>query len=573
MNEVKQIKTIETRLRELAEKRLEILSMPPEKARDAILESPQPAALVHSIREEDFYFLIHDIGVEDSLELLGLASARQWEFLLDLGIWEKDRISLAAWTRWLNLLLKADPSRLVRWISEEQIEEIEYYLYKNIQLAVREHDQDPSDFGEGFYTHDDILYVRFNDALYDLEKNADAKAERDAFLEEFLRRLAADDHIVYHNVLVESQAVIPAEYEEEAYRLRNIRMDEKGFKPFDEAIGIYQPLSADGLDYGRRKFASGTPQPDGMPAPYYPFSMLEADNLFARSLARLGPGEDSTPLQAEFAGLCNRVISADRQIIREQEGLKPVVKKVCGYVSIGLGALTGQHSLPTDQAASLIRHYLLEDIFRVGYGKALDLKWRAEKWRKESWAEHNGFPLSFWGEAWLGVIGGLLIRRPLFFDNYQTGVLYREFYSMTDIAASEKVLEQVIALDELLGLMDDFPFQPPPGRLVTWKSLMLTLWARHATGYEGSRLALPLEVFRPFYGELWEGRLPSRRISDAAKERFLAWLAHATRLEAYALSRKFRETLEELFDTVENEYQAVSEAHLDPRHIHLFMLS
>lgn len=572
MNEIKQIKTIETRIREVAERRLEILSMPPEKARDVILESPQPAALVHSISEEDFYFLIHDIGVEDAIELLGLASARQWEFLLDLGIWEKDRISLAAWTRWLKLLLKADPSRLVRWMSEEHVEDMEYYLYRNIQLAVREHDQDPSDFGDGFQTYDDVLYVRFTDAFFNVEKDPDAKAERDAFLEEFLRRLAADDHIVYHNMLVESQAVIPAEYEEEAYRLRNVRIEEKGFKPFDEAVGIYQPIPVDKFDYGRRKAASGTPQPDGMPAPFYPFSMLATDNLFVRALAHLSPGADNTPLQAEFAGLCNRIISADGQNIRERESLKSVVKKVCGYVSIGLGSLAGNHRFPADRAASLIGHYALEDIFRVGYGKALDLKWQAERWRKDSWAEHHGFPLSFWGEAWLGVIGGLLIRRPLFFDNYQTGALYREFYSMADISVSERVLAQVIALDELLGLMVDFPFQPPR-RQVTWKSLLLTLWARHATGYEGDRLALPVEVFRPFYSGLWEGALPSRKISDAAKERFLGWLAHATRLETYALSRKFRETLEALFDAVESEYQAVSAAHLDPRHIHLFMLS
>ena len=90
------------RLRELSERRNLVLYLPPEKARDAILESPQPAALVHAIQEEDFYFLIHDIGLDDALELIGLASARQWDFLLDMSVWEKDRISLSAWTRWLQ---------------------------------------------------------------------------------------------------------------------------------------------------------------------------------------------------------------------------------------------------------------------------------------------------------------------------------------------------------------------------------------------------------------------------------------------------------------------------------------
>ena len=37
---------------------------------------------------EDFYFLIHEIGIEDSLPLLSLASNRQMEYLLDLEVWE-----------------------------------------------------------------------------------------------------------------------------------------------------------------------------------------------------------------------------------------------------------------------------------------------------------------------------------------------------------------------------------------------------------------------------------------------------------------------------------------------------
>ncbi|WP_373499395.1 DUF6178 family protein [Desulfococcus sp.] len=572
MNETKPAKTMETRLRELAESRSRVLYLPPEKARDAILESPQPAALVHAIQEEDFYFLIHDIGVEDALDLLRLASARQWEFLLDMSVWEKDRISLSAWTRWLHLLMKADPERLVNWISEERLEEMEYYLFRNVQLAVREHDQDPSDFGDGFHTYDDTFYVRFNDALYDPERDAELQAERDAFLDEFLRRLAADDHIVYYNLLLESRSVVPAEIEEEAYRLRNIRMAEKGHKPFYEAIGIYQPLPADESDRGRRPPGTGRQQNEAAPPPLFPYSVIEKDSLFAEGLARIDQTSEIELLQAEFAGLCNHIISADQRVIREKDALKPVVKKACGYVSIGLEALAGRQEIPPDQAALMIRRYPLERIFRVGYGKALELKWRAEKWRKASWAEHEGLSLSFWGEEWLGVIGGLLVERPLFFDNYRSGVLYREFHAMADIAATDAVLARVVALDELFGLMDALP-PLPRRRLLTWKSLLLTLWARRATGYEGEAFALPVPVFRPFFDDLWEGPLPSRKISDAAKGRFLAWLARAARLEAHALSRKFQTTLEQLFETVETEYQGVSAAHLDARHVHLFMLA
>ena len=41
-----------------------------------------------------------------------------------------------------------------------------------------------------------------------------------------------------------ASVVIPAEAEEEAFRQRNVRLAEKGLLPFEEAVGIYQPLPA-----------------------------------------------------------------------------------------------------------------------------------------------------------------------------------------------------------------------------------------------------------------------------------------------------------------------------------------
>ena len=101
-------KTLE-RFEKLREKRLQILALPPKKAMETILEDPQPVALVHSFPEQDFYFLIHDIGVGDSLPLLALASNRQWEHIVDLEVWRKDQIDIESVSRWLSLLLASRP--------------------------------------------------------------------------------------------------------------------------------------------------------------------------------------------------------------------------------------------------------------------------------------------------------------------------------------------------------------------------------------------------------------------------------------------------------------------------------
>ena len=66
-------KALELR-KQLQEKRQQILALAPREALDRILQDPQQLPLVHSFPEQDLYFLIHDIGPEDALPLLALAS-------------------------------------------------------------------------------------------------------------------------------------------------------------------------------------------------------------------------------------------------------------------------------------------------------------------------------------------------------------------------------------------------------------------------------------------------------------------------------------------------------------------
>ena len=91
------------RVLQLQEKRRKILELPPVKALDRILDDPQPAALVHSFPEQDFYLLVNEIGAEDSLPLLSLATNKQWEHIVDLETWQNDRIEINSVTRWMNL--------------------------------------------------------------------------------------------------------------------------------------------------------------------------------------------------------------------------------------------------------------------------------------------------------------------------------------------------------------------------------------------------------------------------------------------------------------------------------------
>ncbi len=571
-------KKIIARIRNLLQQREKIVSMTPEKALNAILDSPQPAALVHSFPEEDFYFLIHDIGLEDSHLLLSLASDKQWEYIVDLEVWEKDKIEIQSITRWLDLLFKVDPNRFIKWFLHQKTDFVESYLFKNIEVMVRETDQDPSEFGDEFFTYDDTFYVRFLDDPFDLEpgeqeSSKTIKKQRDAFLAKFFETLAAFDHVTYQNVLMESSSVIPAESEEEAYRQRNVRLAEKGFLPYEEAIGIYQPLKAQDFEKQSPKFTATDPERKlFLPVPLYSAGMLEKESLFTDALKRIEIDDVLEQVQTEFAGLCNQIIAADQKNIREKDELKRIVQKACGYLNVGLEQLTEDDSvLDVNRSTALIQSYPLSSIFKVGYGLALELKWRAEKWRKKSWFEKEGLLLSFWGEDWLGVLGGLLIKKPLFYDNYKTGVLYREFISMEDIKKTENALNEIIAFDELLSRMT-IQLDPVVNGFITYKNLVLTLWISYYLGLPEEPLSITLDEFKLFFDDLWAGKAKQRKTSPSMKKLFLNWLSVRTGLSPHEISQSLGQTFENLFNELESAYGEVSKKDLDQRYISLFLI-
>ncbi|MFC1812039.1 DUF6178 family protein [Thermodesulfobacteriota bacterium] len=573
MKEDKQLEPVIQQIRELRRQREEILSFSPEKALDAILDSPQPAALVHSFPEQDLHFLIHEIGIKDSLPILSLASDKQWEYILDLETWEGDRINTEVVTRWLDLLFKVDPNRFVRWFLEQKKDLVEFHLFKNLEIRIREHDQDPSIFGEGFFTFDDMFYIRVVDYPFDEKLDAGSKKLNENFLPKFLKHLADHDHFTYQRVLMETPTFIPAEYEEEAYRMRNVRLAEKGFLPFEEAVGVYQPLTPRELvDQHTKDIPENTDRSPLPPAPLYPLAALGEDNLFTRALKRIESEDLLQQIQTEFAALANQIAVSDQKQVRSIGELRSIVKKACGYISIGLERLMGEQRKPeVHRTAALIQQFMLSQIFRVGFGSALELKWRAEKYRKESWFESQGLPLNFWGEKWMGVLGGLLIKKPMFYDNHQTGELYREFFSMGDIRTTEIVLNEMIEFDRLLSRMR-LKVEPLPDSLLTCKNLILTFWARNYLGLPEEVSPLPLNDFKLFFDDLWTGKDTPRKTRQSMKEAFLKWLSDRSGLDGYEISQRLGQTLESLFNEIESEYGEVSRNDLDPRYVYLFLL-
>jgi len=567
--------------KQLREKRQQILSLPPREALDRILQDPQQLPLVHSFPEQDFYFLIHDIGPEDALPLLTLASEKQWDHIVDLETWQKDRIDLQSVSRWLGLLLDADQQRFIRWFLEQKLEFIEFYLFRNIEVRVIDHDQDPSALGDDFFSIDGTFFIRIIEPPANNEADQMTNAQREGFLTKLIKRLADFDHRTYQSVMLEATHLLPAESEEKCLHWRNVRLAEKGFLPFDEALGIYQPIKPEHISqYQIERLEDQKQAPAAPSVSQYALQVLQDDNHFTRALASLAGSQALPDIEAEFANLCNRIIVADRKTVRDRDALQEIVNKACGFISLGLERLVKDlPEMASRQAAELFIKYPLTQIFRVGFGGVLELKWQAEKWLDRCWFAAADLRLTFWGEQWLGVLGGLLLKKPLFYDNYATGVLYREFNRLEDILTTQALFNQIKAVDELLSLMPFELAHPSSYGFLTYKNLILTLWARHFLNSPAKPLQpIPLKEFMPFFKELFPGQTgpgaeQARAISQAMKDNFLDWLAVETGLKDFEISGELGKTFENLFAEMETEIGSVDPKDLDARYVRLFLLT
>ena len=114
--------------------RRDILVSESQKALDMILDAPAPASLIQSFPDQDLYYLLHKIGPDDFIPVLALATSEQWEYILDVEVWDNDRLDLEYMTKTFDILFKADPQRLLRWVMKEKPDFFEFYLLKNMDI-------------------------------------------------------------------------------------------------------------------------------------------------------------------------------------------------------------------------------------------------------------------------------------------------------------------------------------------------------------------------------------------------------------------------------------------------------
>jgi hypothetical protein len=469
-----------------------LLDLSGEEVLDKIMEWEDPREMVRQISQEDFFWLLKKIGEDDCLPMLEMASDDQKQYLMDLVAWEKDCLDLEETSDWLGRMVQADPSGLAKWFFSKGEALAYYYLFKNIQVEIRSEDDDHRDFGENFITLDGVFYIRVH------------KEEFKERIINILRAMADEDLRLYQELLSTLAGVIPAELEENMYRLRNVRLAEHGFLPFEEALAVYTPLDPDEVKMENYDEANTLiPDKDALElTPVYPLYHVREHDLLSAVFSEIGDELLLSRLRIEFAGLCNQILSADGIRVDDLDTLIDACKKSAGHLNLALEKLCGND---TKKAAALIKNTSLVSLFRIGFGQVLRLKWETERWLKTSWFFSLNLGLDFWSEEWGETLNGILKNKPQLYVGVKEKNEFRDFKHLSEINDCRTLVHRLEALDKMMEQLTEsypLPMATAEEQQLTFYHLLFNLWARKLLNLEPSFSAITEDQVKDFFNLL-----------------------------------------------------------------------
>lgn len=554
-NKVVYIREKKDMVRESREIVSKLATLSGSKALNVILDHDNPGELVQSMTKVDLFWLIKKVGEDDAYPLLSLASIEQWQYIMDMETWERDRLNRVVTFNWINRLLKADPERLIPYLYSDDGNMLSHLFFTGL-LDIRVKEDDDFMPPEGFITFDNLFYIGIGD-----KENAED-------IEQLLRNMALYDHNRFQALLLGLQGTLPAEIEDEMYRLKGVRLAEEGYLPFEEAVSVYAYQNAELLKKDSSEYILNTPGDEDTRGlvPITPFITVQEANLFSVAVSGINDYLLLDRLRLEFAGLCNQIFSADGISFESADDLIRICKKAGGYISTGLEKLTGGD---IEAARDFLKNHPLITIFRTGFSQALELRWKAERWVETSWFDRMELGNEFWGDEWAGILDGILLTKPMLYSEIMEKVSYRDFASLDEVRETDISLNRMIMLDKLLGALIPDRFIPQfSGEEYdpTFYQVLFTFWLGQVYSQNSDNCKLTLDEVKSAFSALRAGAASPPYRMDSGREEFIKGLIVFIRTGDDEEKLFAEETLSMLWDRFTDEYAMIDTDDLEPRY-------
>jgi hypothetical protein len=336
----------------------------PARARlDALLEAEDAPALVRALPAEQLYATIAEVGLADASELVQLASPEQFQSLVDLGAWQKDRLDTRGLLDWLRAVRGDLPEEARTKIHGIDLELLELMLRELTVIHDLEETPDPPVEGVSIDSADGHYRIEFK-----------VEGPEQAALRALLFDLMGEDPLGFSRLLEAVRWELPTELEETALRFRWGRLADLGFPDPESAAGLYAsvpvrwPPAEPAAETALARI--GAPRPD--------FVQIALDGL--------SPNERQTA-EEELRGVYNAALVADGADPGDLAAFRSAAERARDTLGLGLEHETGGEPA---RAVGVVRDIPIRRLFQIGFSLGLRLKHRADRLASKPLARVDG---------------------------------------------------------------------------------------------------------------------------------------------------------------------------------------
>jgi hypothetical protein len=435
---------------------------------DALMESPDPGAAIRALPGDELYYIMHESGAGEALDVLVHATGEQLQSVLDFALWERDDISPVRLAEWLDVLAEAPFEKIGPWVAAMDVELFGFLLLRTATIYDLSEGEAPYEPEGIFYPTPDRLFVLDVRGLPEAEaERAPAPSEDEGDGEgdpnppesaramiRLIDNLYRSDRVLARRLLVGTRAELPSQLQEMAYRWRAGRMADLGFADPWEALEVYRELDpasvhigADGVRVRPVVTDATAAAGDSLRAPLALIERLGGSSPFARAVSRLASSEDVAELHFALVAVSNRALAADRVTPGDDPAVAAVLERLQATLDIAVEFLARGDE---DRAVEAVRTVPLMRLHRLGVSLV-------GKVRKLALALQRRGPFGALGPALLeendaAVLDAVTQLRPLFprllDEPPRTGE--RPFASVADIARATAAVTEAGAAQALL---------------------------------------------------------------------------------------------------------------------------
>jgi hypothetical protein len=382
---------------------------------NALLSAPDAVEQIQALDAYTLHGLICEVGVSDAADVALLASHEQVQRFLDFDAWRGEALVPDAFEAWLQLYLEGlDIQEFGFLIESLDPELLPLYLKSKIKVFLA----DPGD--DGMPPADAPENVESSPCYkYFISYPEDEDSGR--FCRLLIRRMYDALGVMGGwRTLESTRWELDSQLEELSFQFRSQRLEEHGFRSFEDASQLFAPANPVKLREAAAALLKGDAPAlnigrDLAPLPPHFLSVIADDEarrggFFAQAVALLD-AQGWRVVQSQIGTLGNVAASAQRVEPGDRASAASAFRLALSYADVGLAYLSHQR-LP--DAAALLRVMPLREVVQAGHALLYRLAAKARALSARgvlSLVEEVGFSLLTDAEA--ALFEGLAKPRPV----------------------------------------------------------------------------------------------------------------------------------------------------------------